>query len=665
MANVKNEEKKEIGYIYPEDYKFYEKKVRIVNGKMMMVNGVNTNNVELIDIYMKLFFFYSGREDEKTGISDLKKTRNGNKSEFKYFLVGSGLGKIFGIDPLFWFEREIPEVFKDTYTCIILAGMYILKSEKKIDIDIWECLDSLLTAYNKNEEFPLSNEQVRNFSSAIMKSVKRKNTRHNTDWNIGVNEISGIEAAELMREAIEGYLKNKERRKKLKTYYSAEKKNEIREKIFELVQEFEEERNEMEDAYERLRDIKGVPQNKLDFRVYIDRELIRYKIVQEHEELIKGSDNKNCSKQCMKKLLCESETVKYLNKKYLDEIKREKEEKDKVLSKDEFDQVKKSVETRDEVKSLIPKVSTISYPLYMKTFMTIIVKYYKLYPFIPQKTYYSVGKIKFLGNKYVGKALYTQLVQIMNLMEAKSGIYEIKNEEAFKVLRKYYKFYDKALTQLNEINKEDLNLSASTTPKRRRKVEKYVTIYMMEQIFAWDLFHYEFEYIKKMIDDKKIRYNSIQWSRLGDYLRTIYEIHGVYTRANVAKVILNTFFQNIDEKDNMKWYNFDTKIDNWIKDQKVYERNALNEIFVDKDNLFMKSREIPISDIEKKIIEQTYNKLSGNEASIYYNICFNKEEKTSEWINRVIPADEKERELYKKIIIYSLYNDWKVKKLNI
>lgn len=51
MANVKNEEKEEIRYIYPEDYKFYEKKVEIVDGKMLMVNGVNTNNVESIDIY--------------------------------------------------------------------------------------------------------------------------------------------------------------------------------------------------------------------------------------------------------------------------------------------------------------------------------------------------------------------------------------------------------------------------------------------------------------------------------------------------------------------------------------------------------------------------------------------------------------------------------------
>ena len=40
-----------------------------------------------------------------------------------------------------------------------------MKSGKKIDIDIWECLDLLLTAYNENGEFPLSDEQVRNFSS--------------------------------------------------------------------------------------------------------------------------------------------------------------------------------------------------------------------------------------------------------------------------------------------------------------------------------------------------------------------------------------------------------------------------------------------------------------------------------------------------------------------
>lgn len=663
MANVKNEEKEEIRYIYPEDYKFYEKKVEIVDGKMLMVNGVNTNNVELIDIYMKLFFFYRGREDKKKGISDLKRTGNGNKSEFKYFLIGSGLGKIFGIDSISWFEKERPEVFEDTYTCIILAGMYILKSGKKIDIDIWECLDLLLTAYNENGEFPLSDEQLWNFSSVIMKPVKRKNTRCNVERNIETKEISEMEVIALLNEETKKLRINKERREKLKIYYSVEKKNEIRDKIFQLVQEFEKERNAMEDAYERLSNIKIVPQNKLDFKEYIDRELVRYKIIQEYEELI-NDDCKNCSKQNMKKKLCKPETMKYLNKRYLDEIK---EEKDDVLSEEDFNQVKIAVETRDEVRSIIPKVSTIRYPLYMQTFMTIIVKYYKLYPFIPRKTYYSVGKIKFLGNKYVGKALYTQLVQIMNLMEAKTGICEIKNEDTFKVLKKYFKFYDKALTQIKELDGAVLSTSNSSTPQKMRKVERYVTIYMMEQIFAWDLFHYEYEYIKKMINDGKIEYDNIQWNILGDYLKTIYEIHGVYTRENMAKEILNTYFQNIKEKDDIKWSDFDTKIANWIKDQKIYEKNILlNKIFVDECNLFRKSKEISISDIENEIINRIYDKLEGNKTSIYYNICVSKkEEKTSEWINGVIPTDEKERELYKNIIIYSLYDNWKVKKLNI
>lgn len=661
MANVKNEEKEEIRYIYPEDYKFYEKKVEIVDGKMLMVNGVNTNNVESIDIYMKLFFFYRGREDKKMGISNLKKTRNENKSEFKYFLIGSGLGKIFGVDPLSWFERERPEVFEDTYTCIILAGMYILKSGKKIDIDIWECLDLLLTAYNEKGEFPLSDEQVRNFSSAIMKPVKRKNTRCNIERNIGTKEISGMEAIDLINETTEEWRINKERREKLNTYYSVEKKTEIRDKILQLVQEFEKERNAMEDAYEKLRTIREVSKNKLDFKEYIDRELVRYRMIQKHENLINDA-YENCSKQRMKKKLCKSETMKYLNKRYLDEIK---EEKDNVLSEEDFSQVKIAVETRDEVRSIIPKVSTIRYPLYMQTFMTIIVKYYKLYPFIPRKTYYSVGKIKFLGNKYVGKALYTQLVQIMNLMEAKTGIYEIKNEDALKVLKKYFKFYDKALVKINELDKAVLKISNSSTPERMRKVEKYVTIYLMEQIFAWDLFHYEYEYIKKTINDGKIEYDSIQWNTLGDYLKTIYKIHGVYTRENVAKIILNTYFKNIKEEDDIKWRDFNTKIDNWIKDQKIYERNILNGIFVDKDNLFMKSKRIFIGDIEDEIIKMTNEKLEGNKTSIYYSICISKEEKTSEWINRVIPKDEKERELYKNIIVYSLYDNWEVKKLNI
>ena len=139
----------------------------------------------------------------------------------------------------------------------------------------------------------------------------------------------------------------------------------------------------------------------------------------------------------------------------------------------------------------------------------------------------------------------------------------------------------------------------------------------------------------------------------------------MYTRENVAKVILNTYFQNIKEEDAIKWYDFDTKIDNWIKDQKMYERNILNGIFVDEDNLFMKSKGRFIGDIEDEIIKMINEKLEGNKTSIYYSICISKEEKTSEWINRVIPKDEKERELYKNIIVYSLYDNWEVKKLNI
>ena len=83
--------------------------------------------------------------------------------------------------------------------------------------------------------------------------------------------------------------------------------------------------------------------------------------------------------------------------------------------------------------------------------------------------------------------------------------------------------------------------------------------------------------------------------------------------------------------------------------------------------MFRKSKEIFIGDIEDEIIKMTYDKLEGNKTSIYYSICISKEERNSEceWINRVIPTDEKERELYKNVIICSLYDDWKVKKLNI
>ena len=48
-----------------------------------------------------------------------------------------------------------------------------------------------------------------------------------------------MEVITLINEETEKWRINEERRKTLKTYYSIEKKNEIRDKIFQLVQEFE------------------------------------------------------------------------------------------------------------------------------------------------------------------------------------------------------------------------------------------------------------------------------------------------------------------------------------------------------------------------------------------------------------------------------------------
>ena len=638
---------------------------------MTMVNGINSNNVNIIDVYMKLFFFYRGQTSKKKGISGLK-TRNGNKSEFKYFLVGSGLGKILGFDPLVWFDRKIPEIFYDTYTCIILAGMYVL-CRKKIDIDMWECLDLLVTAYEKNEKFPLSEEQVGYFKNTVMKSVEVKKTVCDIKFDEDVRERSSLEDAETIRNVIEKWEKYKERKEKLEKKYSEEKKGEIKGKISQMVQEFEKEKNQMEKAYDNIKDMKNVPQDKLDFQMYMEREIIRYDIIeQEFEKLAQPcngvDDEKKCSKHHIKSELCNSENMRYLNKEYLDKIKQVECGQNKVMEEEDLKKVRISMGMREDVKSIIPKVSTICYSDYLETFMTILVKYFKIYPFIPKKTYYSVGNIKFLGNKYVGKALYTQLTQIMNLMDSRVGISEIKNEDAQILLKKYSEFYYKSLDELNNLNKMELIPCSSF--QKKKIVEKCATIYIMEQIFAWDLFKYEYEYIKGIKDDGKIEYNSIPWTRLGDYLGIIYNIHGVYTREKMAEEILKVFFQNINDindYNDYRWDDFDVKIDRWTKDQKVYEKNTLNEIFVNNNDFFRKSKEIAIGNIEDIIIKEIHGKLKERNWSIYYNVCFSPRKKNiarKDWIKGVIPENEEDRELYKKIIIYSLYGKWKIKKLN-
>ena len=53
-----------------------------------------------------------------------------------------------------------------------------------------------------------------------------------------------------------------------------------------MVQEFEKEKNQMEKAYDNIKDMKNVPQDKLDFQMYMEREIIRYDIIEDRKSVV-------------------------------------------------------------------------------------------------------------------------------------------------------------------------------------------------------------------------------------------------------------------------------------------------------------------------------------------------------------------------------------------
>lgn len=68
-----------------------------------------------------------------------------------------------------------------------------------------------------------------------------------------------------------------------------------------MVQEFEKEKNQMEKAYDNIKDMKNVPQDKLDFQMYMEREIIRYDIIeQEFEKLAQPCNGVDDEKKCSK-----------------------------------------------------------------------------------------------------------------------------------------------------------------------------------------------------------------------------------------------------------------------------------------------------------------------------------------------------------------------------
>ena len=171
--------------------------------------------------------------------------------------------------------------------------------------------------------------------------------------------------------------------------------------------------------------------------------------------------------------------------------------------------------------------------------------------------------------------------------------------------------------------------------------------YLLEQIFALDLFYKEVQIIvngAEEIGGIEILEGE-RWDRLAYCLEKIYEIKGVYTRKKFAENILKRFF---DEKayqlDEHNWNVFRKSISRIEKTQHIYEEYKIMELF---------GRKSAYSDIAITTIKMNIKKAMPElyESSI---------DKLSEIKEKVNSISEKERKIVEKIIIASIIKMWKL-----
>lgn len=179
----------------------------------------------------------------------------------------------------------------------------------------------------------------------------------------------------------------------------------------------------------------------------------------------------------------------------------------------------------------------------------------------------------------------------------------------------------------------------------------YSTIYLIEQIFALDLFRTETELIlKHWPEDVKATKSTLK--RLKWCLKKIYNSYGVFSRKKIAKQVILDFFNLINASDK-EWQEYKEKFKRMKKTLKLNEKYELNNV--------MEGGGISIFQLREKIETEL---ATDNKIIDFYSKRLKMEKllgetsASSEWVKEVIPKKDNERKLQKFIIIASETSTW-------
>ena len=709
MGNVKTGLKQRLEYVFPKEYNFYKKNLDVEDNKIFLKSNYCIDCVKEEDIWFKFYFMYGTQDSNNMCMNNLNGAGGNNKSDFKYILAGSGLRKIFDYH-IDWSRYESMDVFEFTYPCILLAGLYLvgdngncIKNEKRIKADkIYAILDKLLSGYDKlkknpevvkNHIVPLTNNEICSFKNAVIKikdsyiddcdrsssSKARKETKNEKTYSVKEKEKIIIQIKEITQEFIEEekkmqeayerikkqnkllkkkqgqaeksgssdiksqyessdlkYIQREQQWKETKKYYRAHCEYSIDEfwleddiKLPEDIDEQEEDTKEQEDAKE-----PGDVKEQEDIKEHVDVESVNDKKTENNFWKIYGENYFG--------IYDEREKEKIL-------AARINAEYTMLVAEQKYSENREN-ETYGELEedcNLVHYVDTIEFPPYLKPIFTVLAEYYHLFPLISKKSELKKSKSGYVGNPLMGKDMYNKLYKVRRMCDAVHDIDRYRDEFDGKFLKKYCEFYCKSHEKLVDMRKGIRKLNKTTPNIRLSESDYYSGEYLLEQIFALDLFYKEAQIIVN--GAKKIGGIEILegegWDRLAHCLEKIYEIKSVYTRKQFAENILKRFF---DEKayqlDEYNWNVFRKSISRIEKTQHTYEEYKIMELFGSGSAY----SDIAITTIKmniKKAMPELYESPIGE---------------WSEIKKKVKAISEKDRKTIEKIIIASAIKMWKL-----
>lgn len=640
MANKKKEEKIKIKYLYPESYSYYEKNIYFSDGCLFLKGAPAECCFEKLDVYFKLLFYYESQKGESVSLGEVNEHSGGKKEDkgnFKNYLASSGLGDIFGyVRPILYMENQ-EILFSNTYVCIILAGLYLFdreensKNGKELNNIEWGILNYITDRFNAGQE-EIDEVMQYIFKRVILYKTINTNKNNRYYWAIEKNFNRNV--------------------------YSEEQKKQIRELIMSKTKQFIELENEMHKNFEELLKDRDkwcdIQNGKID------------KIL---PELSNESNNirKNCA--MTKDILQEIEDTLGTEEsgftRYIDR-REEMEEFDKLIEKlginiQDLEQKRqlmwRKIERKEEYenvkfrrpvgKRIVPEAKTIMLPPYLTPFFGVLAKKYRLLPMLPQNNIFGTVKLKYMEDFLFDEDLYEIFWQMRRYLDYKYEIKKVGGSSDF--LEKYYKFISKIVDwhELHYLEHEKLPEGIGGIKDWRG----YSTIYLIEQIFALDLFRTETELIlKHWPEDVKATKSTLK--RLKWCLKKIYNSYGVFSRKKIAKQVILDFFNLINASDK-EWQEYKEKFKRMKKTLKLNEKYELNNV--------MEGGGISIFQLREKIETEL---ATDNKIIDFYSKRLKMEKllgetsASSEWVKEVIPKKDNERKLQKFIIIASETSTW-------